>query len=208
MRIILARHGETEWNRMGRFQGRSDIPLNAKGKAQVRLLAEALRKEPLAAIYTSPLIRAMETAESVRACHPDIPLEPVPDLIEMDLGAYEGMQLKDWVDRYPDVRRRWQQTPSAVKMPGGESLKDVQRRAVPAMNRICADHRQDSCLLLCSHNFVILSLLCHVCRIPLDRFRELKQETAAFSIIRTRGDHFEIERMNVSAAAKKEHPDA
>ncbi len=197
MRIIIARHGETEWNRMGRFQGRSDIPLNEKGITQVQALAEALRDEPLTAAYASPLRRAVETAESVRVHHPEIPFNRAPDLIEMDLGAYEGMQVKEWAHRYPDVRIRWQQSPSSVQMPGGESLKDVQSRAIKALNRITGYHARGSTLLLCTHNFVILTLLCHLCRIPLNRFRELKHGTAAYSIIQKLGGRFKMERINV-----------
>jgi phosphoserine phosphatase len=197
MRIILARHGETEWNRIGRFQGRSDIPLNEKGKTQVKALATALREEPLTAIYTSPLIRAVETAESVRACHPGIALKQAPDLIEMDLGAYEGMYVKDWADRYPDVRRDWQRTPSSVQMPDGENLKAVQNRAVASLERIAGHHSSPSTLLICSHNFVIISILCHVRRMSLDRFREIKQDTAAYSIIEKQGDLYTVERLNV-----------
>ena len=197
MRIIIARHGETEWNRLGRFQGRSDIPLNEKGITQVQALAEALREEPLTAIYASPLIRAVETAESVRVYHPEIPINRAPDLIEMDLGAYEGMQLTEWARRYPDVRKHWQQSPSSVHMPGGESLKDVQSRAVGALKRITGYHTRGSTLLLCTHNFVILTLLCHVRGISLDRFRELKHGTASYSIIQKLGGRFKMQRINI-----------
>ena len=74
MRIYLVRHGETEWNRTRRFQGRSNLPLNQEGKKQVRALALALKNEPLTAIYTSPLIRAFETARLIKVFHPSTPI--------------------------------------------------------------------------------------------------------------------------------------
>jgi probable phosphoglycerate mutase len=197
MKIILVRHGETEWNRIGRFQGRTDNPLNENGKTQARALARSLRGEPLTAIYSSPLRRAVETAEIVRAFHPGISLIKTPDLIEMDLGVYEGMHVTEWAVQNPKVRRLWQKIPSAVQMPGGESLKEVRQRAVGALSRITGNHTGGSTLLLCSHNFVIVSMLCYVCRISLDRFREIKQDTGSCSIIRKNGDLFKVVRLNV-----------
>ena len=75
MRIYLVRHGETEWNRVRRFQGRrSDLPLNSTGRKQVRALAEALKNKAFTAIYTSPLIRALETARLIKVFHPSKPI--------------------------------------------------------------------------------------------------------------------------------------
>ena len=104
MRIYLVRHGETEWNRTRRFQGRSNLPLNQEGKKQVRALALALKNEPLIAIYTSPLIRAFETARLIKAFHPSTPIFEEKGLIEMDLGKFDGTKVQDWAVQYPDIR--------------------------------------------------------------------------------------------------------
>ena len=88
MKIFLVRHGETEWNRINRFQGISDIPLNTKGKAQVEALAQALKDETIDVVYSSPLIRARETAKAIRHFHLSSLYFEEEGLKEMDLVAY------------------------------------------------------------------------------------------------------------------------
>ena len=187
MRIFLVRHGETEWNRIRRFQGRSDVPLNQAGRDQAHRVALALRDEPIAAIHSSPLNRALETARLIRTYHPLSPLIEEQGLIEMDLGDFDGMEAQRWAEQYPGFRKIWQETPAELQMPGGESLPEVQKRAVSTLDRITTLYPPESTLLLCSHNFVILSLLCHACEIPLNRFRDLRQEPAALSILHKKG---------------------
>ncbi|MDB4444282.1 histidine phosphatase family protein [bacterium] len=183
IRIFLVRHGETEWNRIHRFQGRSDVPLNQIGKDQAHALALALKDEPIMAIYASPLVRALETANLIKSFHPSIPLFEEPGLIEMDLGEFDGMEAGLWVEQYPHFRKAWQETPSSLKMPGGESLQEVQTRAIDTLERITQNYPPQSTLLLSSHNFVNRTILCHALGKPLDRFRELKQRTAALNIL-------------------------
>lgn len=196
IRIFLVRHGETEWNRIRRFQGRSDLPLNQTGNDQARALALALKDKSFTAIYSSPLIRAMETARHIRAFHPLTPMFEEEGLIEMDLGDFEGIDARRWIKEYPDFRKSWEKDPSALKMPGGEGLQEVQARAMDALQHIVGIYPTDSTLLICSHNFVILTILCHVLEIPLDRFRELRQETAAFNVLCQQGNRFYAEVEN------------
>src|SRR4030042_6202287 len=99
MRILLIRHGETEWNRIRRFQGRSDLSLNQKGRDQGHALALALKDESVTAIYSSPLARAMETACLIKVFHHSVPLFEEEGLIEMDLGEFEGMEAKRWAEQ-------------------------------------------------------------------------------------------------------------
>lgn len=87
IRILLVRHGETDFNLTHRFQGRIDISLNKEGKNQAQALALVLKHEPLTAVYSSPLMRAMETARSIKAFHPSAPFFEEEGLIEMDLGS-------------------------------------------------------------------------------------------------------------------------
>jgi phosphoserine phosphatase len=186
-RILLVRHGETDWNRTRRFQGRSDLPLNQKGRDQAHALALALKEEPLAAIYSSPLARAMETANVIKVFHPLAPLFAEQRLLEMNLGDLEGMEGARWAEEYPDFRKAWLENPESVSMPRGESLREVQDRAVEALKGIIGVHPPGSTLLLCSHSFVNLTLLCHGLKIPLSRIRELRQETAALNILYQQG---------------------
>jgi probable phosphoglycerate mutase len=203
MRIYLVRHGETEWNRVRRFQGRSDLPLNQEGKKQVRALALALQNIPLLAIYTSPLLRALETARSIKVFHPSTPLFEEESLMEMDLGEFDGMNVQDWAEQYPDFRKAWNENPASVKMPGGESLKDVQDRAKETLKRITRIYPSDSTICIISHNFVNLTLLCDLLKIPLNRFRELRQENAAFNVICKKGNRLYVELVNQRSHLEK-----
>jgi probable phosphoglycerate mutase len=203
MRIYLVRHGETEWNRVRRFQGRSDLPLNQEGKKQVRALALALQNIPLLAIYTSPLLRALETARSIKVFHPSTPLFEEESLMEMDLGEFDGMNVQDWAEQYPDFRKAWNENPASVKMPGGESLKDVQDLAKETLKRITRIYPSDSTICIISHNFVNLTLLCDLLKIPLNRFRELRQENAAFNVICKKGNRLYVELVNQRSHLEK-----
>ena len=195
-RIILIRHGETEWNRLHRFQGRSDLPLNSKGHKQAQALAIALKNETITAIYSSPLKRAVETALHIGSFHPSAPLIKEAGLMEMDLGDFEGMEAQHWREQHQEFRRTWEKTPGNLPMPGGESLEQVQHRAVDVLMNISESHLPESTLLICSHNFVIVSLLCFAAKIPLDRFREMRQDTAALNVIHTDGAAFRVETIN------------
>jgi phosphoserine phosphatase len=195
-RIILIRHGETEWNRLHRFQGRSDIALNEKGKMQARALAKALQNEHITAIYTSPLKRAVDTAHHIKKFHPSLPLIKEPGFLEMDLGDFEGMAGKQWAISYPIFRAQWEKSPASLSMPGGESLVEVQSRTVQALKRISENFCTGSTIVICAHNFVIISLLCFVADISLNRFRAMRQDTASLNVLFTDGMSWRIETVN------------
>jgi len=135
--ILLARHGETDWNRDGRFQGHADRPLNEAGREQARTLAEALVGESLAAVYTSPLRRAAETAEIVAAPHGLQP-EPVESLREVDVGSWEGLTRADLERRYPEQFRRWLGHEQGWE--DGETYEEMGRRVVAALLVLAGRH--------------------------------------------------------------------
>ncbi|BHH83192.1 histidine phosphatase family protein [Desulforhopalus sp. 52FAK] len=196
IRIILVRHGETEWNRLHRFQGRTDIPLNSKGVAQARAAGLALQHEQITAIVSSPLQRAFDTALQIATFHKVPTVIKNAGFIEMDLGEFEGMEAKKWVKEHSEFRLRWEASPGGLSMPGGESLKKVQERVVDTLESICASLSSGSTLVICTHNFVIGSLLCFASKISLDDFRQLKQDTAAINIIYKSGSEFTVETVN------------
>ena len=148
------------------------------------------------AIHSSTLTRAIETASHIGKFHPSAPLIKETGLIEMDLGDFEGMEAKQWALQHQDFRQTWEKNPATLSMPGGESLQEVQHRAVDTLNRISELYTTDCTLLICSHNFVIISLLCFASKIPLDRFRELRQDTAALNILYKDGTDFQVEKVN------------
>jgi phosphoserine phosphatase len=203
--ILLVRHGETDWNKAHRFQGRSDVPLNQTGRDQAHTLAKALKGDCITAIYSSTLVRALETARIIKAYHPTTPLIQDEGFVEMDLGDYEGMQAQQWAEKYPVFRKAWLETPLSVSMPGGESLLEVQARAMETLERISIRYPPESTLLVCSHSFVNRAILCHALHLSLDRFRELQQETAALNVLYKCGDRWHAESVNARLHLKDEH---
>jgi broad specificity phosphatase PhoE len=135
--ILLARHGETDWNREGRFQGHADPPLNRTGRAQAVDLSVALMAEQLAAVYSSPLRRALETAEVLAASHG---LEPVPvdDLREVDVGSWSGLTRAEVEERFPAQFARWLDYGQGWE--DGETYEEMGRRAVDALLQLAATH--------------------------------------------------------------------
>lgn len=135
--ILLARHGETDWNREGRFQGHADPPLNATGHAQAAELAAELKDVELAAVHSSPLRRALETAQRVAAEHG---LEPVAvdALREVDVGSWQGLTRPEIETRYPEQFARWLDYDQGWE--DGESYEEMGRRAVAALLELAAAH--------------------------------------------------------------------
>lgn len=146
--LYLVRHGETAWNRRRRIQGRTDVPLNDTGRRQARLTGELLTRRPVRAVYTSPLSRALETAEIIAA---EIGL-PAPilddELMERDYGDAEGLDLAE-------VDRRF---PNGAPVPGRESREQVAERVVPALLRIATAHPGESVVAV-SHGGAIRAAL-------------------------------------------------
>ncbi|GAG11407.1 unnamed protein product, partial [marine sediment metagenome] len=122
--IILARHGETKWNVEEVFRGRTDIELNQTGIKQAELLAGYLSKHKIDAIYSSPLKRAVKTAEIIAGYH-GLDIEVAPELIDFDCGDWHGLLRQEVQDKYKELYDLWVNHPDKVKIPGGESLNDV-----------------------------------------------------------------------------------
>jgi broad specificity phosphatase PhoE len=147
--ILLARHGETDWNLKGRVQGHTDTPLNATGLEQARALADRLAQEPLLAVYTSDLVRARDTAAIVAELH-GLEVILVPDLREKNFGSWEGLTGAEILERFPDaVRGRWGD---------GESTEEVAERAIAAIDRIQA-HDLAGPVLVVSHGGPLRAIL-------------------------------------------------
>jgi broad specificity phosphatase PhoE len=145
--ILLARHGETDWNRENRFQGHADPPLNETGRAQASELARALADEPLAAVYSSPLRRAFETAQVVAAPHG---LEPVgvDALREVDVGSWQGLTRAEIEERFPEQFARWLQYEQGWD--DGESYDEMGSRVISALLELAAAHEGER-ILAASH---------------------------------------------------------
>jgi phosphoserine phosphatase len=145
-KLILARHGETDWNRENRFQGHADPPLNALGRRQSAELAEALADEPIVRVYTSPLRRASETAEIV-AGRLGIDVEPLEPLREIDVGAWSGLTRDEVAARFPDEYARWlERAPHGFE--DGETYHELAARVVPAIHEVAERHPAETVLVV------------------------------------------------------------
>ena len=175
--IILVRHGETAWNASETFRGRKDVPLNDTGVRQAQLLGEYLRDEKIDLIYSSPLQRAVKTAEAI-AAHHGLTVKAVSNLNDMDFGKWEGLSLEEVKDRYEDVYRDWMDTPEQVRIPGGETLEDVENRAVPFLQEAVARLGEGK-LVLVSHRVVHKVLICSLLCLGNAGFFSIKMDNAA-----------------------------
>ena len=138
-RLILVRHSEPQEDARGRCYGSLDIGLSASGREHARALAARLARLAYEAVYTSPRLRARETAEPVAAVHS---LDLVADdrLRELDFGALEGRTYDEIAESEPELYRAWMSTPTQVRFPGGESFADLKERAIDALDRIRQAH--------------------------------------------------------------------
>jgi len=181
MKLILVRHGETEWNRENRVVGFADIGLNDEGRKQVRRLALALKEEKVDAIYSSPLSRAWETALEIARFH-NGQVKADDAFQEMDAGELDGLTYEDMRERYGEFIKQWLRDPGSCTMPGGESLAGVQERAWLAVERVREKH-PDGAVMVVSHNFVIMSIICRALGLDLGQFRRLRLNLASISIL-------------------------
>jgi len=164
-RFCLIRHGQTDWNLAGRYQGQSDVPLNEAGRDQAYELAYQLQSQSFKAIYSSDLKRANETAEII-ATSLHLPVMLEPRLREINQGEWEG-QLVDAIKvRYAELWQLRTVNPSNVCPPGGETVGEVAKRVVEALDDI-ARACPNTNVLIVTHGFALATIICKVYAIPL-----------------------------------------
>jgi broad specificity phosphatase PhoE len=193
--FYLVRHGESAWNAENRLCGRSDIPLSETGRGQAMSLAERLKPIHFDTIYTSPLVRAFETARLIAEA---VGLEPVPDqrLVELDYGEWEGRTLADVVGNDAQAFRAWDAAPAQLAPPGGESGLAAQQRIVSFLDFLAAKHQQGR-VLVAFHKTVCRLAICHVLGMAPDEYRRrLVLGNAALSIIRPRPNGWQLVGFN------------
>ncbi len=185
-RLLLVRHGETNWNRDGRFQGQIDIPLNENGKKQGAQAGEFLKAVEIDAAVTSSMLRPKETAEEILVHHPDVELQTTDQLWEISHGEWEGKLESEIEAGYPGLLAEWQSKPEDVQMPGGENLDDVYGRAKKGWGDIVAaysDSETTKTVLVVAHDAINKAILCQVLGLGPDRFWQFKQGNGAVSVI-------------------------
>jgi broad specificity phosphatase PhoE len=193
--LYLVRHGETNHNRNSLALGRADVPLNDRGISQAARLGDALAAEPISAIYSSPLARALQTAEAV-AWRRGARVQIRPGLIEMDIGETDGLTFPEVRERFPGLLETWITDDGPRQpMPGGERLVDVQKRAWDCVQSLATLHANDT-ICAVTHNFVILSVLTTALGVDLAGFRRLRHGVAAISVLDVGPARVRVRRMN------------
>lgn len=200
MNILLVRHGETAWNREGRYQGRTDIPLSPDGERQVRRLGERLREVRIDVAISSPLSRARTTAEAILTGK-SAPLELDEGLLEISHGQWEGQLASDVALSHAEMFGIWRSAPGrdSPAGPGAETLGDVEARAWSVLERAWMRLDGDQTLLLTAHDAVNRVILCRVLGLPLERVWRFRQAPAALNVLsRPSLDELQIVRLNDS----------
>ena len=180
-RIYFVRHGETLWNKTGRFQGHSDIALSFEGRLQAEKARDRLATERFDAVYSSDLSRAKETAE-ILCQDRKINIGIEQRLRECCFGQWEGKTYQEILDASPDMIQTWHSDPGSFTIPEGEAMDDVKGRVKDAVLDICKKH-PDGQVLVVSHGGIIRMVLSWALGLSYNRFWQIRQDNTAINVI-------------------------
>jgi broad specificity phosphatase PhoE len=182
-RLLLVRHGETDWNREGRFQGQIDIPHNGTGRRQAEAAGRFLAPVTINRAYTSCMARPRQTAEAILAAHPGVPLTSSTGLVEIGHGLWEGRLESDIAAGWPALLADWKRAPHTVQMPEGETLQDVWERSLTTWQRIAASLASNETALVVAHDAVNKTILCGLLGLGAADIWAIKQGNGGVSVI-------------------------
>ena len=186
LRLLLIRHGETQWNRESRFQGIRDIPLNDNGKAQAQQAAEFLKDVEINLGISSPMARPKETAEIILQYHPDVTLDLQPDLTEICHGLWEGKLESEIEADFPGLLQQWKDCPETVQMPEGENLQQVWDRAIACWQdrvKFYSQGEGSTVGIVVAHDAINKVILAHLLGLTPAHFWNIKQGNGGVSVI-------------------------
>ena len=182
MLIFLVRHGLTDWNALRRFQGTCDIPLNADGLAQAQVVARRCAALHVERVYHSPLKRAAQTAQIIGEMA-GASCIPRDGMREGDMGAFQGLTLEQARERFPQECAAYFANQTHVAPPGGESMLELQSRAVAALDAIERDAQGCGRIAIVSHGALLKTLLCAVADMPLTCFGRIDVSNCSISVV-------------------------
>jgi len=193
--IILVRHGQTEWNRIERFRGRADVPLNETGLAQAEATGNRVAQEwrPVA-IYTSPRSRAVKTAEAI-ARHFDLPVQIHPGLDDIDFGDWQGLTREEAAKRWPQQIDLWYNYPQRTRIPHGDTLKALRNRLMQTVHELVERH-PNQIIVLVGHTAINRIILLGVLGLSNLRFWRLHQDPCAINVIEAQNGDFTLLSLN------------
>lgn len=187
------RHGQTNANLNGCYMGWSDEDLNELGYHQVYCLSSRLAVQPIAAIYTSQLKRAYTTATIIAEPH-QLEVKTLPDFIEIQLGDWQGLHRKEIKQKWPKLWQQSKTDPSALRLPNGESYKEVTERAVRGFNMV-SEANQGKQIVIVTHDAIIRVLVAHILGVSNSIYRRIEIDNASLSLVRII-DHPKLVKLN------------
>jgi probable phosphoglycerate mutase len=190
--IVMIRHGETDWNRENRFQGHADTELNEAGRAQARALAVELADESFRAVFSSPLLRAYETA-MILAERCTLAVEHAAALMEVDVGSWSGLTREEVEARFPDGFRRWLEYGHGWD--DGESYEELGARVVAGLLRVAEAHPHGTVLAV-THGGPIRSALAVAHGVPFDEARRSIHVVGNCAVVRLAVRDGKLERVD------------
>jgi broad specificity phosphatase PhoE len=204
-RLILIRHGQTAWNASPslpgathagkeRFRGRTDLPLDDTGQAQAYALADRLEREPMEALYASPLLRTQQTIAPL-ADRLGLPIEPEKGLLDINYGRFQGLTHSEAAAAHPELYSLWRTSPSQVRFPGGESLPDVQTRILALLQELPCRHPQGT-VALAGHQIVNKVAVCTLLGLDLDQIWRVQQDPGSMNVFQQVGGVWHTLRLN------------
>jgi broad specificity phosphatase PhoE len=201
--IILIRHGQTQWNEQAeeRFRGRADINLDDTGIRQAELTARRITSWPVKVIYSSPLKRALRTAE-ILASPFKLKVKPLANLIDLDFGQWQGLSHKEAASLYPELYQMWFERPHEIRFPEGESLEDVRRRVAELPQLLLSRHGEDIVVLV-SHKMVCKVIILSILGVDNSHFWQIEQHTSSINLIEEREVKFRVMLINDTCHLKK-----
>ena len=196
LQIVLVRHGATDWNLQHRCQGSSDRDLSETGLRQAEQIAARLRDETIHAVYSSDLKRARRTAELISAHH-QLPVVIDERIRELDHGRLEGLTFNEIKQHYGEFLARWRTEPAELQVPGGERLVDVAERAWTGLNFIATRHTQAEKIVIVSHNFPIVGIVCRITGTSLNSYRNFHLDPCGMTRLqRTSAGDWQVTHIN------------
>lgn len=199
----IARHGQTEWNILGKTQGHGNSPLTEKGLAQAKELAEGMDKYPIDMIFSSDLGRAIQTAEEVGKRF-GIEVQPTEALREMGFGEWEGKLIPEITEKYADTYKTWRNEPHLAKIPGGETLDIIKDRLEKFINELNEKYDNKN-ILLVSHSVTVRVFLLMMLDSPMKNIYRIKQDNTALNIVEWRDYGPVVTKMNDTSHIKGDY---
>lgn len=200
--LYIVRHGETEWNKLGKYQGITDVPLNENGIAQAKACGQALSHIQFDRILSSDLSRAVVTAEAIRGSQ-DIPIIQDERLRELNFGDWEALLFTEIEQRWPGLIDEMYRNPHIVKVPNGESFKDLQDRAWAGVEEFIHENDKEETLLIACHGGTIRTILCKLLHISISHCWNFSQGNTAINRVfyngMNEGDHNILNLLNDTA---------